>query len=153
LPTTPAIYGTEEKSAAQAALEFLSIEVTKKPCLARLVERGASGFRNMISILLAPPVAKALADAGYTKQTIRDYVYEHAQVAPQRLAAERADTLGDLDRFRTGPASLKREPRLVVGIDHLGGARCDPDQDDPCTRIDVVEGRVVDLHISACIHQ
>lgn len=81
----PAIYGTEEKSAAQAALEFLSIEVTKKPCLARLVERGTIGFRNMITFLLAPPIAKALAGAGYTKQKIRDYVYEHARVPYREL--------------------------------------------------------------------
>ena len=42
----PAIYGKAEKNAAQAALEFLALEVTKKPCLARLVERGAHGFRT-----------------------------------------------------------------------------------------------------------
>ncbi len=81
----PAIYGTEEKSAAQAALEFLSIEVTKKPCLARLVERGAHGFQNMITFLIAPPVAKALASAGFSKQDIRDYVYEHARVPRREL--------------------------------------------------------------------
>ncbi|HTD92144.1 MAG TPA: hypothetical protein VK663_15880, partial [Burkholderiales bacterium] len=76
---------TKEKSAAQAALEMLSIEVTKKPCLARLVERGANGFRNMITLLLAPPIAKALAGAGYSKQKIREYVYEHARVTYQEL--------------------------------------------------------------------
>jgi hypothetical protein len=81
----PAIYGTGEKSAAQAALEFLSLECTKKPCLGRLVERGANGFRNMITFLIAPPVAKALAGAGYTKQMIRDYVYEHARVPYREL--------------------------------------------------------------------
>ena len=81
----PAIYGTEEKSAAQAALEFLSIEMTKKPCLARLVERGANGFQNMITFLIAPPVAKALAAAGFTKQKIREYVYEHARVTYREL--------------------------------------------------------------------
>jgi hypothetical protein len=81
----PAIYGTTEKSAAQAALEFLSIEVTKKPCLARLVERGANGFQNMITFLIAPPVAKALAAAGFTKQKIREYVYEHARVTYREL--------------------------------------------------------------------
>jgi len=80
-----AIYGTEEKSAAQAALEFLSIEATKKPCLARLVERGAHGFQNMITFLIAPPVAKALASAGLSKQHIRDYVYEHARVPRREL--------------------------------------------------------------------
>lgn len=76
----PAIYGTPDKPAAQTALEFLALELTKKPCLARLAERGANGFRNMITILLAPPVAQSLADAGYTKQKIRDYLYEHARV-------------------------------------------------------------------------
>jgi len=81
----PAIYGTEEKSAAQAALEMLTIEVTKKPCLGRLVERGANGFRNMITFLLAPPIARALAGAGYDKQKIRDYVYEHARVPYREL--------------------------------------------------------------------
>ncbi len=81
----PAIYGTSEKSAAQAALEFLSIEVTKKPCLARLVERGVNGFQNMITFLIAPPVAKALASAGFSKQKIREYVYEHARVPRREL--------------------------------------------------------------------
>src|SRR5258706_14952609 len=50
-----------------------------------LVERGTSGFRNMITFLLAPPIAKALAGAGYTKQKIRDYVYEHARVPYREL--------------------------------------------------------------------
>jgi len=81
----PAIYGTTEKSAAQTALEFLSLETTKKPCLGRLVERGPNGFRNMITFLIAPPVARALANAGYTKQKIRDYVYEHARVTYREL--------------------------------------------------------------------
>jgi hypothetical protein len=81
----PAIYGKAEKNAAQAALEFLSLEVTKKPCLARLVERGANGFQNMITFLIAPPVAKAMAAAGITKQKIREYVYEHARVSYREL--------------------------------------------------------------------
>ena len=81
----PAIYGTPDKTAAQTALEFLSLELTKKPCLARLAERGPSGFRNMITIMIAPPVAKSLASAGYSKQKIREYLYEHARVSYQEL--------------------------------------------------------------------
>ena len=81
----PAIYGTADKTAAQTALEFLSIELTKKPCLARLAERGPNGFRNMITVLLAPPVAKSLADAGYSKQQIREYLYQHARVPFREL--------------------------------------------------------------------
>lgn len=70
------------------------------------------------------------------------------QVAPQRLSTERADALGGLDRFRAGLAGLKRAPRLVVGIDHLSGARRDPDQNDPRTGVDVLERRVIDLHVA-----
>jgi len=81
----PAIYGTAEKTVAQAALEFLSLELTKKPCLARLAERGPNGFRNMITIMLAPPVAKSLAGEGYSKQNIREYLYEHARVSYPEL--------------------------------------------------------------------
>jgi hypothetical protein len=81
----PAIYGTSDKTAAQSALEFLSLELTKKPCLARFAERGPSGFRNMITIMIAPPVAKSLAAAGYTKQKIREYLYENAKVSYREL--------------------------------------------------------------------
>jgi hypothetical protein len=81
----PAIYGTPDKTAAQTALEFLSLELTKKPCLARLAERGPNGFQNMITVLLAPPVAKSLASAGYSKQKIREYLYEHARVTYKEL--------------------------------------------------------------------
>ncbi len=39
----------------------------------------------MITLLLAPPVAKALADAGYSKQDIKDYLYENAKVPVSEL--------------------------------------------------------------------
>jgi hypothetical protein len=81
----PAIYGTADKSAARTALEFLSLELTKKPCLARLAERGPNGFQNMITIMIAPPVAKSLGAEGYSKQTIREYLHEHARVSYQEL--------------------------------------------------------------------
>jgi hypothetical protein len=34
----------------------------------------------MVTLMIAPPVAKSLAAAGYSKQQIREYVYEHARV-------------------------------------------------------------------------
>jgi hypothetical protein len=39
----------------------------------------------MVTLLIAPPVAKSLAAAGYTKQKIRDYIYEHARVTFREL--------------------------------------------------------------------
>jgi hypothetical protein len=76
----PSPYDTSDKTAAQSALEFLRVDITKRPCLPRLAERGPHGFRNMITLLLAPPVAKALAAAGYSKHDIKQYLYENAKV-------------------------------------------------------------------------
>jgi len=76
----PSPYETSDKTAAQSALEFLRVDITKKPCLPRLAERGTNGFRNMITLLLAPPVARTLAAAGYSKQDIKQYLYENAKV-------------------------------------------------------------------------
>jgi len=39
----------------------------------------------MITFLIAPPVAKALASAGYSKQKIREHVYERARVPYKEL--------------------------------------------------------------------
>lgn len=66
-------------------MEFLGVELTNKPCVARLAEHGLSGFRNMITIPLAPPVANSPAGAGYSKQIIREYLYEHARVPLREL--------------------------------------------------------------------
>lgn len=118
----PAIYGTPDKTAAQSALEFLSIEITKKPCLARLAERGPSGFRNMITVLLAPPIAKSLAAAGYTKQTIREYLYEHARVPYRELefllkyGHSEAFTIPDAVRVGVYPEEYLVKPDDLVRV-------------------------------------
>ena len=75
------MYGTEEKSAADAALQHLASEVTKKPCLARLVERGmltpiregarqyTVGFTNSF---LIRGVIRALANEGFIPDTLNN---------------------------------------------------------------------------------
>ena len=118
----PAIYGTPDKTAAQTALEFLSIEITKKPCLARLAERGPKGFRNMITVLLAPPIAKSLASAGYTKQKIREYLYEHARVPYRELefllkyGHSEAFTIPDAVRVGVYPEEYLVKPDDMVRV-------------------------------------
>jgi hypothetical protein len=75
----PSPYDTADKTAAQSALEFLRVDITKRACLPRLAERGMNGFRNMVTLLLAPPVARSLAAAGYSKRDIKEYLYENAR--------------------------------------------------------------------------
>jgi hypothetical protein len=81
----PSPYSRPDKSAAQSTLELLGEDLTKKPCLSRLAEREPKGMPNMVTLLLPPPVAKSLAEAGYSKQGIRDYLYEKARVPLREL--------------------------------------------------------------------
>jgi hypothetical protein len=81
----PSPYSTADKSAAQSTLELLSLEITKKPCLSRLAERGPDGMRNMMMFLLSPSIARSLGDAGYSKQDVREYLCEHARIPLREL--------------------------------------------------------------------
>ena len=81
----PSPYSRLDKGAAQSTLELLCEDITKKPCLARLAERGPKAMRNMVTLLLAPPVAKSLAAAGYSKKNVKEYLYENARVPLQEL--------------------------------------------------------------------
>jgi hypothetical protein len=81
----PSPYSTPDKSAAQSTLEMLCIELTKKPNLNSIAERGPKALKNMITLLLAPPIAKSLAGAGYSKKDIRKYLYENAKAPLSEL--------------------------------------------------------------------
>lgn len=76
--SSPSPYDTPDKSGAQTALELLSREVLKKTRLYHFPTRGPDAERVMITLLLSPPVARSLADAGYSKAAVKQYVYEHA---------------------------------------------------------------------------
>jgi hypothetical protein len=80
----PSPYDTADKTAAQSALEFLCLDITKRACLPRLAERGTNGFRNMITLLLSPPVAKSLAEARYSKQDIKKVSLRKRESARKR---------------------------------------------------------------------
>jgi hypothetical protein len=81
----PAPESRPEKSGAQATLEMLCRELYKKTVLHSLPERGEDAFPHMITLLITPPVARSLADAGYSKHNIREYLYENARVSHREL--------------------------------------------------------------------
>ena len=78
--SSPAPYDTPEQSGAQTALELLCREIPKKTRLFNFPGRGPKAEHVMITLLLSPPVAKSLADAGYSKQDVKRYVYENARM-------------------------------------------------------------------------
>jgi hypothetical protein len=76
--SSPSPYDTPDKSGAQSALELLCREVTKKTRLFNFPARGPDAEKVMVTLLLSPPVARSLADAGYSKADVKRYVHEHA---------------------------------------------------------------------------
>jgi hypothetical protein len=78
--SSPAPYDTPEKSGAQTALELLCREIIGKTRLFNFPGRGPNAEEVMITLLLSPPVAKALAGAGYSKQDVRRHLHENARM-------------------------------------------------------------------------
>jgi hypothetical protein len=76
----PSPYARDDKTAAQCALEQMCRDAARKPALALFSERGPTAFVNDMVFLVPPPVARVLAEAGYSKDDIRHYVYENAKV-------------------------------------------------------------------------
>ena len=71
---------TPDKSVADVALELLCREIPKKFRLYDFPTIGPKAETVMVTLVLSPPVARLLADAGYSKQAIREHVYENARM-------------------------------------------------------------------------
>lgn len=71
---------TADMTAAEVALELLCREIPKKFRLYDFPTIGPKAETVMVTYVLSPPVAKLLADAGWTKRAVREYVYEHARM-------------------------------------------------------------------------
>jgi hypothetical protein len=78
--SSPAPYDTPERSGASIALELLCKEIPKKTRLFHFPDRGSQGEHVMITCLLSPPVAKALAAAGYSKQDVKRHIFENTRM-------------------------------------------------------------------------
>jgi hypothetical protein len=71
---------TVDMTAADVALELLCREIPKKFRLYDFPTIGPKAETVMVTLVISPPIAKLLAQAGYSKQDIREHVYEHARM-------------------------------------------------------------------------
>jgi len=71
---------TPDKTAAEVALELLCREIPKKFRVYDFPTIGPKAETVMVTLVLSPSVARLLADAGYDKRMIREYVYENARM-------------------------------------------------------------------------
>lgn len=79
--SAPAPYDTPDRPGAQVALELLCKEITRKTRLFHFPSRGPNAEHVMLTLLLSPPVAQSLADAGYTKADVKRYIHENATMS------------------------------------------------------------------------
>lgn len=92
----PSPYTRDDMPGAEVALKQLCRDALRKPAFALFSERGSEGFVNDITFVLAPPVAKVLADAGYSKDDIRKYVCENTTVPRKYMDFELAYTMAEV---------------------------------------------------------
>ncbi|MES3001489.1 MAG: hypothetical protein V4787_12425 [Pseudomonadota bacterium] len=90
---SPSPYAREDKTGAECALEVICRDVVRKPCLGLFAEVGPTGFVNDVVFAITPPVAKSLADAGYSKNDIKEYVAKNARVTLGYMKYELAYTM------------------------------------------------------------
>jgi hypothetical protein len=76
--SSPSPYATADQSGARTALELLCREIVKKTRLFHFPARGPDAEKLMITLLLSPPVANSLAEAGYSKADVKRFIHEHA---------------------------------------------------------------------------
>ncbi len=77
----PAAYSAEGQNGAQSALELIAKEIKSSTRLFNFPARGADAERVMITILMSPSIAKSLAAAGYSKQDIKQHLFEHTRMS------------------------------------------------------------------------
>lgn len=77
---SPGAASTEDLSGADTALELLSREIKKKVRLYNYPGIGPDAEHVMITLLMTPSVAKSLADAGYSKQDVKQHLFETTQM-------------------------------------------------------------------------
>ena len=78
--SAPAPYDTPDKRGAEVALELLSREIVRKTRVFNFPARGPTAESVMLTLLLSPPVAKSLAAAGYSKQDVKQHLYQNTRM-------------------------------------------------------------------------
>lgn len=118
----PSPYARDDKPAAQTILEQMCRDLTRKPPLALFAERSRIGFVNDVTFLLPPPLANALAKAGYSKDDVRQYVYENARVTrsfmewEMKYAMAEVRTMDEKIALGTFPKSFDVGPEDLIQI-------------------------------------
>ncbi len=132
--SSPAPYDRPEESGAKIALEMLSKEILKKTRIYNFPSRGPDADTVMITMLISPPVARTLAAAGYSKQAVKQWLYENTWISLREFDW--------LSRF-TSISGITAKERVAEGVfpKEFAGK--------PDDRVRVLSGPHI-LHIVVC---
>jgi hypothetical protein len=125
---------TPDMSAADVALELLCREIPKKFRLYDFPTIGPKAETVMVTLVLSPPVARLLADAGYSKQDIREHVYENARMPLREYTWITEHT------FPRGTTVRQKAEAGVLPKEYLGG---------PDAMVRILKGPEI-VHIVVC---
>jgi len=113
----PSPYTRDDMPGAEVALKQLCRDALRKPALALFSERGPTGFVNDIVFVLAPPVAKIIAQAGYSKDDIRKYICENTTVPRRYMDFELKYTMAEVHSIEEKIALGTFPSEFAVGPD------------------------------------
>ncbi len=77
---SPGAASTDDLGGADTALELLSREIKKKGRLYNYPGIGPNAEHVMVTLLMTPSVARSLAEAGYSKRGVKQYLYENTKM-------------------------------------------------------------------------
>jgi hypothetical protein len=113
----PSPYTRDDQSGAECALKQLCRDALRKPAFALFSERGPTSFVNDIVFVLAPPVAKVIAEAGYSKDDIRRYICENTTVPRRYMDFELKYTMAEVHTVEEKIELGTFPPEFAVGPD------------------------------------
>lgn len=73
--------GLDNKSGAEIALGLITREIARKARTFDFPTIGPKAEHVMITVLMSPSVAKCLADAGYSKKSIAEYLHQNVKMS------------------------------------------------------------------------
>ena len=131
----PSPTSTPDKNGAQVTLEVICRELVKKKRLYTFPGKGPHAEKALVTILLSATLAKSLAAAGYTKQAVKDYVYEHTRMSLREFEW--------IDRYTTAKERSTPRDKSAAGVfppEYAG---------HPDDRVKLLSGPEI-LHIVVC---
>lgn len=78
--SSPEASATPDTNGADVALELMRREIVKKARIFDFPTVGAKAEHVMITVLMSPIIAGSLADAGYSKESIAQHLYENTRM-------------------------------------------------------------------------